>query len=90
MIFSKKYYEKYKDIFYNETFLFHEEEFIYYRIKRDNLISLYSPSISLIHKEGQSLDKEFNNNYKKLIFRNEEILKSLELLRKAISNKEEI
>ena len=90
MIFSKKYYEKYNDVFYNETFLFHEEEFLYYRITNDNLISLYSPSINLIHKEGQSLDKEFTNNYKKLIFRNEEILKSLELLRKVISNKEKI
>lgn len=80
LIFSKKYYLKYKDVFYNNTFLYHEEEFLYYRCLHDNLIFLYSPSIELIHKEGKSLDYQFNDNYKKLIFRNEEILKSLQLL----------
>lgn len=80
LIFSKKYYLKYKDVFYNNTFLYHEEEFLYYRCLHDNLTFLYSPSIELIHKEGKSLDHQFNDNYKKLIFRNEEILKSLQLL----------
>ena len=82
LIFSKKYYKKYNDIFYPNTFLFHEEEFLYLRSVKDNLITLYSPSIELIHKEGQSLNKEFKDDYKKLIFRNKEIVKSLELLKK--------
>lgn len=80
LIFSKKYYKKYKDVFYNDTYLFHEEEFLYYRCKHDNLVFLYSPSIELIHKEGMSLNNRFNNNYEKMIFRNEEILKSLKKL----------
>lgn len=82
LIFSKKYYKKYNDIFYPETFLFHEEEFLYLRSVEDKLVTLYSPKIELIHKEGQSLDKEFKEDYKKLVFRNKEILKSLELLKK--------
>ena len=81
LIFSDKYYKKYKDIFYPNTFLFHEEEFLYLRAKNDNLITLYSPKIELIHKEGQSLNKEYKNNYQKLIFKNKEIVKSLELLK---------
>ncbi len=80
LIFSKKYYEKYETVFYDETFLYHEEEFLYYRCKHDNLTFLYSPEVELIHKEGRSLDNSFNNNYKKLIFKNKEILKSLQLL----------
>lgn len=80
LIFSKKYYERYETVFYNETFLYHEEEFLYYRCKHDNLIFLYSPEVELVHKEGRSLDNSFNNNYKKLIFKNKEILKSLQLL----------
>lgn len=80
LIFSKKYYEKYETVFYNETFLYHEEEFLYYRCKHDNLTFLYSPEVELVHKEGRSLDNSFNNNYKKLIFKNKEILKSLQLL----------
>ena len=82
LIFSKKYYERYDDIFYTNTFLFHEEEFLYLRVKNDKLISLYSPKIELIHKEGSSLNKSITNNYQKLIFKNKEIIKSLELLRK--------
>jgi len=82
LMFSKKYYEKFKDVFYSETFLFHEEEFLYLRCKQNNLVSLYSPSISIYHKEGQSIKKEFNKNRNQgLIFRNEEILKSLALLK---------
>lgn len=82
LIFSKKYYKKFNNVFYVETFLFHEEEFLYLRCKQNNLISLYSPSISIYHKEGQSVQKQFNKNkYQALIFRNEEILKSLNLLK---------
>ncbi len=78
LIFSKKYMKRYKDIFYNGTFLFHEEEFLEQRRERDNLITVYSPEIELIHKEGRSLDKNFGNDYyQKLIFRNKEIKSSL-------------
>lgn len=87
LIFSRKYYEKFDDIFYNDTFLYHEEEFLYLRCKNNNLISLYSPNLEIIHKEGQSLNKLYNN-YKKEIFRNKEILKSLELLKKEMENQE--
>lgn len=80
LIFSKKYYEKYSDIFYNETFLYHEEEFLEYRRRKDNLITYYDSNLEIFHKEGKSLDKSFNKNYDKLIFRNKEILKSLRLL----------
>ena len=81
LIFSKKYYKKFNDVFYNGTFLFHEEEFLALRAKKNNLITLYSPEIELYHKEGSSLSKKFQKKkYDSLIFRNKEILKSLELL----------
>lgn len=88
IIFSKRYYEKYKDIFFNETFLYHEEEFLYQRIINDNLVSVYNPDIEVFHKEGASLNNKYNNEYKKLIFKNEEILKSLILLEQQMSNYE--
>ena len=82
IIFSKKYIEKYNDGFYNETFLFHEEEFLYQRILKDNLISIYEPTLHVFHKEGSSI----KNNYKKIrkskFFREKERLKSLLLLSK--------
>lgn len=82
IIFSKKYYEKYEHVFYNETFLYHEEEFLYQRVLNDKLISVYNPLIEVFHKEGASLDFNYKNNYKKLVFKNKEILKSLKLLLK--------
>ena len=90
LIFSKKYYQKYKDIFYNETFLYHEEEFLDYRRRKDNLITYYDKNLEIFHKEGSSLNKLFNNDYDKLIFRNREIIKSLTLLKDVIKNNKEI
>lgn len=84
IIFSDKYVNKYKYPFYNETFLYHEEEFLYQKILKDNLISIYDPKIEVFHKEGASLDNLYNNNRKKLLFQVNERIKSLELLIKYI------
>jgi len=70
LIFSKKYYQQFHNVFYNNTFLYHEESFLYLRIKNKNLISIYDPEIEIVHKEGASLDTSFNGNErKKLLFR---------------------
>ena len=91
IIFSKKYYEKYNDIFYNGTFLYHEEEFLNYRKNRDKLITFYDKNLKIYHKEGSSLNESFKgNNYEKLIFRNSEIVKSLEELKRVIKNNKKI
>ncbi len=90
IVFSKKYYKRYKDVFYNETFLYHEEEFLYQRIMRDNLLSIYDPNFNIYHKEGASLNTRFDGDRrKKLVFRHEEIVKSLMLLKKVIIEGEE-
>lgn len=79
LIFSKKYYQKYENIFYDETFLFHEEEFLYNRIIKDNLISIYDPNLKVFHKEGSSIKKKGSKRTSKL-FKTKEKIKSLELL----------
>lgn len=91
IIFSKKYYEKYNDVFYNDTFLYHEEEFLNYRKNRDNLITYYDSNLEIFHKEGASLNENFkNSDYEKLIFRNKEIVKSLEKLKSIMETNKEI
>lgn len=82
IIFSKKYLEKYKNPFYKDTFLFHEEDFLYQRIVKDNLISIYDPEMEINHKEGASMKKNYKNERMKKLFREKERLKSLELLKK--------
>jgi len=91
IIFSKKYWKKYTDIFYSGTFLYHEEEFLNYRKNKDNLISYYASDLEIFHKEGSSLNECFKNqNYEKLIFKNKEIIKSLELLKKVMEEGKDI
>ena len=91
IVFSKKYLEKYKDCFFKGTFLYHEEEFLEYRRKRDKLKFIYDPSIEIFHKEGSSLNYNYDDNlYKKLIFREKNVLKSLETLKKIIKQNKKI
>lgn len=80
LVFSKKYYQKYADVFYPDTFLYHEEEFLYERAKRDQLIMMYDPEIEVFHKEGASLDQSFSVPEEKMIFRYTEMIRSLEKL----------
>ena len=68
--------------FYNETFLFHEEEFLYQRVIKDNLISLYDPSLTVFHKEGSSIKKSNKKERLSKLFREKTRLKSLNLLLK--------
>ena len=92
LIFSKKYYERFKNVFYPETFLYHEEEFLDYRRRKYNLITYYDCNLEIFHKEGSSLDELFKNKNirEKLIFRNKEIIKSLSLLKQVIIEDKDI
>ncbi len=78
IVFSKKYLNKFEDAFFNDTFLYHEEEFLSYRREKYNLTFLYSPKIKIVHKEGQSTASM--DEIKKKIFHYQERLKSLKLL----------
>lgn len=86
IIFSKKYFNKINNAFYNETFLFHEEEFLYQIMIKNKLISIYNPELEIFHKEGSSVKKNNNSIRKSKLFREYERLKSLELLLEYIDN----
>lgn len=91
IVFSKKYYSKYKNCFYEGTFLYHEEEFLEYRRQRDKLKFVYDPSIQIFHKEGSSLNYNYDDNlYQKMIFREKNILNSLNLLDNIMKNNKKI
>ena len=80
IIFSDNYLKKYKYPFYNETFLFHEEEFLYQRVINDKLVSLYDPELKVFHKEGSSINKSNKKERLSKLFREKTRLKSLYLL----------
>ncbi len=79
LIFSRKYLQKYPDAFCSKTFLYHEEDFLYLRMLKDNIKMVYEPDIKIIHKEGQSL--KGLKIRPKLLWKTKEIIKSLNLLR---------
>ncbi len=86
LVFSKQYYERFDYPFYNGTFLYHEEEFLSYRRRKYHLTFMYDPVLRIFHKEGASLNYSYNTNYKKVIFKAQERLKSLEKLKYIIEN----
>lgn len=65
LIFSKDYYQKYDHVFYPGTFMYKEEDILYYRIKQHNLTSLYHPGIKIHHKEDRSTDTAFTGGCEK-------------------------
>ncbi len=61
LIFSSEYLKLYDDVFYPGTFMFKEEDILYYRVKAHGLTSLYHPDIKIHHKEDQSTDSSMKN-----------------------------
>jgi GT2 family glycosyltransferase len=80
IIFSRKYLDKYQEAFDSRTFLFHEEEFIYQRMIKDKLISVYDPTLIIYHKEGSSIRKTSKKIRLSKLFREKEKIKSLNIL----------
>lgn len=82
LIFSKEYYRKNEEIFDRRTFLFHEEEFLYQRMLNQKFITIYDPELEIFHKEGGSMNLTFQKKARqKKKFKQEEIVKSLEILK---------
>jgi GT2 family glycosyltransferase len=90
IIFSKKYYKKEKNVMVPDTFLFHEEEFLYFRMKQKNYISVYDPSLEIIHLEGSAMKQNNKNIIDRKLFKLKECNKSLNILKNKLENNEEL
>lgn len=90
IIFSKKYYKKEKYVMVPDTFLFHEEEFLYFRMKQKKYISIYDPSLEIIHLEGSAMKQKDKNIIDRKLFKLKECNKSLMILKDKLENKEEL
>jgi len=56
LIFSPDYISKYKGI-YSKTFLYMEEDILFYIARKENIRMLYTPELEVFHKEDSSTDK---------------------------------
>lgn len=84
IIFSKDYYKMYNDIFFPGTFLYLEEDILRYRVLNDKLISLYYPKAEIFHKEDKSTNAINNKKIDQYIFKEKNIIKSLQTYKNLI------
>jgi GT2 family glycosyltransferase len=64
LIFSPLYVNKYRGL-YDKTFMYVEEDILYYIAKKENLKIVYSPDIQILHKEKSST-KSMNKTSKEM------------------------
>lgn len=79
LIFSKRYFEFYREAFDPRTFLYKEEELLYLRCKRKNLLTIFAPDLIVYHEGGVSTTRKKNLN-QIYIFRAQHYLNSLNIL----------
>ena len=60
--------------------MYYEEDILFYEAEKMGLRTIYSPNIRVIHLEDVSTNLFFKSNWKKMISKNKEILKSSQIL----------
>lgn len=83
MIFSSNFFE-YLDGFDERTFLYKEEDILFYKIRKLGLTSVYLPSLVVYHAEDASTDLVVKNSRNKNIFTYSEYLNSLDAFSKVM------
>lgn len=85
LIFTPIFFSKLNG-FNPKTFMFREEELLYLSLKKENLISLYSPLIKIKHLEDMATDSAYKNTEEKERFLKSNQIKSLEILISELKN----
>ena len=89
LIFSKDYFLHYSG-FDDRTFLYVEEELLYLRIKKMNLVSVYNPKIEIFHEEDAATNISIPNDRKRAIFKFKNMYRSNKILIKEIREMEKV
>lgn len=77
LIFSKKYIENHEFAFYPETFLYAEEDILFYLAQKEKLRLLYSSEIEAFHNEDMATNEICKTEKDKRYFQLNNSLKSL-------------
>lgn len=85
LIFSDKYFERYEG-FCDKTFLYFEEDILYWRAKQTGLKMVYNPNLRIWHAEDSSTNSTVKNKREKnlFVFKNE--IKSLRVLKDILND----
>jgi len=87
LIFSPLYVKKFIGL-YEKTFMFMEEDILYYTLLQEKFKSLYSPEIKIIHKEDGSTNYIYGKDRKKRMFIYKNMLLSSKIYLHFINNYE--
>lgn len=87
MVFSKDFFTEFEG-FYPETFLYAEEEIIYYLAMKKGMTLLYSPQVTCMHKEAVTTNVLYRDFCDAKIFYFSHITKSYRMFLKLMKNYE--
>lgn len=78
-VFSRDFIATRSYAFYPKTFLYYEENILYYQCMNAGLKLLYSPEVQVLHFEDVSTDMIFKKDYQKEKFKLENMIASLRI-----------
>lgn len=88
LVFGQKFISKYEFPFYPDTFLYGEEDILFYQARKRKIGTLYSPDLIVHHVEDVSTESVSRDNKDKRTFELRNSLKSL-LILKELMEKED-
>jgi GT2 family glycosyltransferase len=83
LIFSPIYINKF-DGLEPRTFMYFEEDILYLRLVKNNMVSLYNPEITVYHKEDAATDSVISGKREKQLFVLKNTIDSLEVYKKCL------
>lgn len=87
LIYTPLFFEKYNDgLFTPETQFYHEEEILFYRLKKNNDFMLYDPNITVLHDHSVSTKNKFKSTRERLLFQYQNNVNSCNVLLKMLSD----
>lgn len=75
LCFSKNYFERY-DGFFPKTFLYMEEDILFYLARKENLTTVYTPELKIYHKEDSASKAEWTSDKERAIKKAQFVLES--------------
>ena len=87
LVFSPRYIQKYRGLF-SGTFLYCEEEILWYIAQCEQLKIIYQPQLAIVHKEDRSTRASHKSQRKRRIFKLNHELDSLRQLQAMMLNPE--
>lgn len=86
LIFGKEYIDRFEFPFYPETFLYGEEDILYFWARKNRLKIVYNPELQVYHMEDISTNSILKNQRHKRVFELKNSIKSLKILKKLMDD----